>query len=158
PDGFAGVNLRSPSGEQPKGDGKSGRKASGLLMVDGILYMWARNAGNAQLAWSRDHARTWTWADWKFTTSFDCPCFLNLARHSAAPRRASVSFSPHAPAPASQPAARLVLARVPKGRIRDRAAYEFFQALDPDGRPSWTRNLDDRGAVFTNPGRCYRIQ
>ena len=57
PEDFVGVNLRSPTGEQPKGDGKNGKKASGLLMVDGVLFMWVRNAGNAQLAWSRDHAQ-----------------------------------------------------------------------------------------------------
>src|SRR3954454_15896022 len=40
PDDFQGVNLRSPTGERPKGDGKNGLKASGLLMVDGVLYLW----------------------------------------------------------------------------------------------------------------------
>ena len=34
------------------GDGAKGKKASGMLMVDGVLYMWVRNAGNSQLAWS----------------------------------------------------------------------------------------------------------
>src|SRR5215813_9045711 len=47
-------------------------------MVKGVLYLWARNAGNAQLAWSGDHGQTWTWSDWKFTTSFGCPTFLNF--------------------------------------------------------------------------------
>ena len=27
---------------------------------------------------SRDRARTWTWANWKFDTSFGCPTFLNF--------------------------------------------------------------------------------
>ena len=61
-----GVNIRSATVEQ-KGDGTDGKKASGMLMVDGVLYLWARNAGNSQLAWSTDHGQTWTWADWKFT-------------------------------------------------------------------------------------------
>ena len=47
-------NLRSDIDQ--KGDGRNGLKASGLLMVDGVLYMWLRNATNAQLAWSIDHA------------------------------------------------------------------------------------------------------
>jgi hypothetical protein len=55
-------------------------------MVDGILYMWVRNAGNAQLLWSRDHARTWTWADWKLTTSFGCPSFINFGKNYAGSR------------------------------------------------------------------------
>ena len=33
-------------------------------MVDGVLYLWVRNAGNARLAWSADHGRTWTWSGW----------------------------------------------------------------------------------------------
>ena len=58
---------------EQKGDGKAGKKASGLLMVGGVLYLWVRNAGNAQLAWSEDRGKTWAWADWKLTTSFGCP-------------------------------------------------------------------------------------
>ena len=43
PADFSGVNIRSPSGEKT-GGGKSGMKASGMLMVDGVLFMWVRNA------------------------------------------------------------------------------------------------------------------
>ena len=60
PGDFQGVNLRSRTGERT-GDGAQGAKASGLLMVDGVLYMWVRNTSNAQLAWSPDHGRTWQW-------------------------------------------------------------------------------------------------
>jgi hypothetical protein len=66
---FKGENVRSPSGEQ-KGGGAAGRKASGMLMVGGTLYMWARNADRkgkgSQLAWSADHGRRWTWGSWRF--------------------------------------------------------------------------------------------
>src|SRR5439155_21138371 len=71
PDRFTGVNIRSATFEQ-KGDGPRGKKANGLLMVDGVLYALVRNAGNAQLAWSTDHGLTWAWADWRFTTGFGC--------------------------------------------------------------------------------------
>jgi hypothetical protein len=74
PPSIKGENLRAPTLEAT-GDGKNGRKASGLLCVEGVLYLWARNVGNAQLAWSADHGATWTWADWKFTRSFGCPTF-----------------------------------------------------------------------------------
>ena len=53
---FTGENIRSPTGEAT-GDGPRGRKASGMLMLDGVLYLWARNVGNAQLGWSTDHGR-----------------------------------------------------------------------------------------------------
>jgi len=57
PPSIHGENIPSATGEQ-KGDGKAGKKASGLLMVNGTLYMWVRNAKNAQLAWSKDCGRT----------------------------------------------------------------------------------------------------
>jgi CubicO group peptidase (beta-lactamase class C family) len=156
PDDFTGINLRSSTGEQPRGDGKHGKKASGLLMVDGVLYMWVRNAGNAQLAWSRDHARTWTWADWKFTTSFGCPSFINFGKNYDGSRDDYVyTISPDSES-AYEPADRLVLARVRKDQITSRDAYEFLQAFDPRGNPLWTSDLNARGAVFNNPGRCYR--
>ena len=43
------------------GQGADGIKASGMLMVDGVLYMFTRNAGNSKLAWSHDHGKTWKW-------------------------------------------------------------------------------------------------
>ena len=148
-------NLRAPSLEQ-KGDGARGKKASGLLMIDGVLYLWARNAGNAQLAWSADHGATWSWADWKLTTSFGCPAFLNFGRNYAGARDEFVYVYSHDSDSAYQRADRMVLARAAKNRLREQAAYEFFQELDAQGLPVWTKAVTRRGAVLTSPGRCYR--
>ncbi|HEY2016609.1 MAG TPA: serine hydrolase, partial [Bryobacteraceae bacterium] len=60
PGDFQGVNIRSETGEKI-GGGAKGLKASGMLMAAGVLYMWVRNAGNSQLAWSADRGRTWQW-------------------------------------------------------------------------------------------------
>jgi hypothetical protein len=49
----------------------------------------------------------------------------------------------------------MILARVHKTRLRERSAYEFLQTLE-DGRPTWTRDVARRGALFTFPGNCYR--
>ncbi|MBI1904586.1 MAG: serine hydrolase [Planctomycetia bacterium] len=155
PRDFSGTNLRSPTAEQ-KGDGKAGKKASGMLMVEGVLHVWVRNAGNSQLAWSGDHGKTWTWSDWKFTTSFGCPTFLNFGRDYAGARDEYVYvYSPDSNS-AYEAADRTVLARVPKRRIRDRDAYEFFCQLDGRGEPVWTKDIGQRGAVFAYKGRCYR--
>ncbi len=155
PPDFGGENLRSPTGEA-RGQGAAGKKASGMLMVDGVLYLWARNAANAQLAWSRDRGKTWTWSDWKFTESFGCPTFLNFGRNYDGARDEFVYvYSPDSDS-AYEVADSLALARAPKDRIHERGAYEFFAGLDGAGRPTWTRNLARRAAVFTNPGRCYR--
>jgi CubicO group peptidase (beta-lactamase class C family) len=152
-----GENIRSGSGEQ-KGDGAKGRKASGLLMVDGTLFMWVRNAGNSQLAWSTDQAKTWNWSDWKFTESFGCPTFLNFGRDYTGARDNYVYiYSPDANT-AYDVADRLVLARVPKERIRERDAYEFFVRIESNGDAIWSHNVVDRGAVFSNPSAVCRSQ
>lgn len=155
PADFHGENLRSATGEF-RGDGRSGRKASGLLMVDGVLYLLARNLDHAGLAWSRDHGATWTWADWKFTTSFGCPTFLNFGKNYAGARDEFVYvYSPDGDG-AYAPADRMVLARVPRTRLTEQAAYEYFVALDARGAPAWSRDIARRGAVFTHAGNCYR--
>ncbi len=155
PDTFRATNIRSLTGETT-GNGPHGKKASGLLMVNSRLYLWARNAGNSQLAWSEDHGRTWHWASWKFTTSFGCPTFLNFGRNYARARDEFVYvYSPDSDS-AYAPADRMVLARVPGDQIRQRAAYEFYRGCGPDGRPRWSHDIADRAAVFEHPGRCYR--
>ena len=155
PTDFQGVNLNSQGGEFP-GDGRSGRKASGLLMVDGVLYLLARNVDNAQLAWSRDHGATWTWADWKFTESFGCPTFLNFGKNYAGARDEFVYVYSLDGDSAYEAADRMVLARVPKARLADKAAYEYFVRTDARGQPVWSKDLAQRGAVFTHRGNCYR--
>ncbi len=155
PGNFRGRNIRSPSGEC-RGDGPQGKKASGILMVGGVLYLCARNAGNAQIAHSADHGRRWTWCDWRFTTSFGCPTFLHFGRDHAGARDQYVYlYSPDSPG-AYEPADRMVLARVPRDRITQREAYEFFQRRDASGKPCWTKQIERRGGVFERPGRCGR--
>jgi hypothetical protein len=155
----AGVNIRSATGEQ-LGDGRSGKKASGMLMVDGVLYMLVRNADNSgrqsQLAWSADHAATWTWSTWKFA-ELGYPCFLNFGRNYAGARDGYVYlYSPDTPS-AYEETDTLVLARVPKDSIRDRAAYEFLSGPDANGNPTWSSDISQRKAVFTFPGGCNRL-
>jgi hypothetical protein len=38
------------------------------------------------------------------------------------------------------------MARVPKDKLRDRSAYEFFVNLDTDGQPRWSTDIAQRGA------------
>ena len=81
------LKVREGLGELPLVEqGKAGLKASGMLCVDGTFYMLARNASNSQIAWSKDHGRTWTWYDWKFETSFGAPTFMNYGRDYAEAR------------------------------------------------------------------------
>lgn len=145
-----GLNI--PTTPEYLGDGKRGLKASGILMADGVLYLLQRNATNAQLAWSRDRGKTWTAASWRFETSFGCPTFLNFGPNNAAARDDYVYiYSPDSPG-AYDPADRMVLARVPKYRLTDKSAYEFLKS----NQPSWTKDINERGAAFSFPGHCYR--
>ena len=157
PDNPIGVNIRSPSGER-LGDGRNGEKASGMLSVGETLYMWVRNAKNSRLAWSTDRATTWTWSDWTFVTSFGHPAFLNFGRANAGARdRFAYIYSPDHDS-AYESADRLVLARVPAGRIRERRAYEFLESIQASGEPGWTPDIARRGAVFTHARHSYRSQ
>ena len=45
--------------------------------------------------------------------------------------------------------------RVPKDKLHERAAWEFFARLDGD-EPQWTSEVSRRGAVFTHEDACLR--
>ncbi len=155
PPNFEGTNISAPTAEA-LGNGKDGRKASGILMVKGVLYLLVRNAANAQLGWSNDRGATWQWADWKFTESFGCPTFLNFGQNYGNARDGFVYlYSPDSDS-AYVRTDRMVLARVPLDKIRERDAYEFFVKIGAGGEPQWSRDIKQRGAVFENAGACYR--
>lgn len=153
PEEFRGVNLRS-DGERV-GSGANSPKASGILMVGGVLYLWVRNVGNSQLLWSHDHGRTWQ-SGFKFETSFGSPTFLNFGRNYRGARDAYVyTYSQDGPG-AYESDNRLVLARVPRAAISDRAKWEFFEGTDRNGSARWSPDIARRQPVFSYPGNCRR--
>jgi hypothetical protein len=125
-------------------------------MVDGTLYMIARNADNSQIAWSEDHGKTWNWCEWKFSTSFGYPTFLNFGRNYGGARDDFVYIYSHDENSAYKPADQMILARVHKTAILDREAYVFFAGLDNSNQPLWSNDIRHRKPVFVNPGQCYR--
>ncbi len=155
PPDVKGLNVRSQDIER-KGDGAKGLKASGLVTIDDMIYLFARNVGNAQLAWSDNWGQSWEWADRKFTTSFGCPTFLNFGENYKGARDGFVYVYSHDSDSAYTPADRMVLARVPKDKVREKADYEFFAGLDRDGKPAWSKDVAKRAAVFEHKGKCYR--
>jgi len=155
PANFNGVNIPSSTLDS-KGDGAHGRKASGLLCLDSVLYLWVRNVTNAQLGWSIDRGTDWSWADWKLTNSFGCPTFLNFGRNYAGARDDFVYIYSHDSDSAYERADQFVMARAPRNRLRDRVAYEFFVGLDTENNPIWSAHTEERGAVLSNRGNCYR--
>ncbi|MCF8023997.1 MAG: serine hydrolase [Desulfobacteraceae bacterium] len=157
PDNFEGENIRSR--DEQYGEEDSGKKASGMLMADNVLYMWVRNADGrgkqSQLAWSKDHGRNWTWEDWKFK-KFGYLTFINFGKNYAGARDNYIYTVTHDNPSAYQRADRFVLMRVPKEKIKNKEAYEFFRELDSKGNPVWTGDIAKRGAVFKDTGRCLR--
>jgi len=158
PDDFVALNIRSRTGEFV-GQGREGEKASGLLMIGGVLYMWVRNADHegrtARLGWSTDHARTWSWADWTLD-ELGHPTFVNFGRNYAGARDEYAYIVSHDDPSAYVCADRFILIRVPADQLRQRDAYEFFVGLDDRGGPVWSSEIGVRGAVFTHAGQCRR--
>ena len=121
PPSITGENIASATGHKT-GGGPEGRKASGLVMIDGVLYMWVRNlkkdGTGSSLAWSKDHALTWTWADWNFP-EIGYPVWMNAGRnYEAAQDGYAYMYSPDTPS-AYKTSDHILLARVLKDKITD---------------------------------------
>lgn len=155
PENFVASNLRPPSNSQKSG--KSGPKASGMLMVDDVLYMWVRNTGNATLVWSKDYAQTWTWGE-KFQQSFGCPTFLNFGKNYENAQDDFVYIYSQDGPSAYETYDQIVLARVHKSTISDLETYQFFEGLDSTGKPLWTDDISKRNPVFVYPNHCFRLE
>jgi len=157
PESFTGVNIRSAA--EQVGDGRAGRKGWGILCVDGVLYLLMGHAdgkgGQSQLAWSRDHARTWTFADWRFP-HLGLIGFVNYGKDYQGARDNYVYAYSHDGPQADTPADRFVLLRVAKGRITEQGAWELFERTDRAGQPVWTSDFERRGAVFRHADSCLR--
>ncbi|HZH73576.1 MAG TPA: hypothetical protein VFD91_13845, partial [Mariniphaga sp.] len=155
PEELSGTNIRSNTGERV-GQGKYGEKASGMLMVEGTLYMLVRNAKNSRLMWSDDRGKTWEQADWTFEVSFGCPTFLNDGKNYEGARDNYVYIYSHDEVSAYKNSDRFVLARVPKNKLKEWQSYEYLSGYETHSKPVWSEDIRKREAVFVNPGKCYR--
>ena len=157
PDRFVGENIRSTA--EQLGQGREGMKGWGILAVGDTLYLWFghadRKGGRAKLAWSRDQAKTWTFADWEFA-EFGLVGFINYGQAYAGARDDYVYSYSHDGPLADTPADRFILMRVPKSQVGERGAYEFFAGKAPTGVPQWTREISRRAAVFEHRDACLR--
>lgn len=152
---FRGENIRTSEGETI-GDGPQGAKASGMLTLDGTLYMLIRNVGNSQLVWSQNHGINWTYG-FKFTESFGCPAFLNFGQNYEGARDNYVYVYSQDGHSAYEDYNGVVLARAPREKIRDRKAYEYFKGKNSAGNPLWSPDPKQRAHVFSFPGHCHRL-
>ena len=154
---FFGENVRSDI--ENTGYGERGKKGHGLICLRGVLYLWVFHAdeagGMSQLALSTDKGAHWSLADWRFE-DFGLCGFVNYGRNYAGARDAYVySYAQDGPT-ARLPADTFCLMRVPKGRIMERAAYEFLVRRDERGEPVWFHDMAQRGPVFQHADACQR--
>jgi len=162
-DGYRGVNVWG--GKNAENPAQLTGKGTGILCVDGALYMMVGGPASScipetRVAVSRDHSRTWTLSEWKWTMGDRLfgGAFLNFGRDYAGTRdgHVYVYFTRIAnPPPPDQPRkwihetpGRIDLARVPKDRLLEQAAYEWFAGLDGAGRPQWSADMKARAHVF----------
>jgi hypothetical protein len=149
--------------DTPGGGGPKGVKSSGLLMVDRVIWMFARNYivdGNyrhSRLAWSKDYEKTWTWADWHFSDTFGCPEFIQFGPNYKGARDGYVYVVSQANDDAYEYSPDVVMARVPKDKVADRNAYQFFAGLEAKGTPSWKSDIGARKPIFTDQRGVMRV-
>ena len=157
PPDFTGENIRSAA--EQFGGGRNGLKGWGMLAIDDTLYLWFghadKNGGQARLAWSKDFARTWTFAEWKFA-EFGLIGFANFGRGYEGARDEFVYAYSHDGPRADMPADRFSLMRAPKNEVTKRDAWEFFAGFDALGKPRWSGEISGRAGVFHNRDGCLR--
>ncbi|MCH8042339.1 MAG: DUF4185 domain-containing protein [Planctomycetes bacterium] len=153
-----GINIWG--GHRPAVPARFGGKSYGILSVDGVLYAWwGRGSGAEFVAETRvlrstDRGKTWTPSRWRFTKddSLYAGTFCNFGKDYAGARDSYVyCYFPRGTKWAINKPGRVDLARVPKSRIMNREAYEFFAGATAQGKPTWSRDIAARRPVFEDP-------
>jgi hypothetical protein len=156
PDAYVAINIRSA--DETTGDGASGKKGTGVLSIEGVLYLLVANADNSgeqcELWFSSDRAVNWTDVGWNWEEFGDCS-FLNFGRDYEGARDEYVyMFSPNTPDSYVETDS-YVLARAPKSGIKTESNWEYFSGTASS--PAWSSRIADRTPVFTHRGGCNRI-
>jgi hypothetical protein len=148
-------------------------KSYGILAVDEVLWLWRTgDASNdsafavQELYYSRDNGMHWLPAGVKFHAAdfrrsrpFFAPTFLQFGRGYLGSRDDYVYI--YAPDVTReqwdvQLPGEISLLRVPRNALAVREAYEFFAGMDSHGQPLWSRDIDRRGSVFSDPHGVMR--
>lgn len=143
-------------------------KSWGMISTGANLHMWftigrprAMGFNEARIATSRDNGKTWQKASWAFTPAdkFLMPSFLQAGKGYSSPdlpaEVMNYVYSYHTryvkhPNYVQAPG-RLDLVRVPRGKVTDRASYQFFAGLNGSGAPIWTKDPNQRRPVLEKP-------
>lgn len=139
-------------------------KSEGVLALGNTLYWWRDGEGSDQQTFafeelyrSDDFGVTWKSTGVRFGADFFAPAFLQFGRGYAGARDEYVYI--YAPDIIDRThwdmrkPGRINLIRVPKERIGQKEAYEFFA-----GTGKWTRDPSRRRPVWEDPvNGCHRI-
>jgi len=164
PPNFRADNFKSDA-DTPKGGGPKGIKASDMIIVDGILYMFVRNYKpsedddftNSRLACSTNLGVNWKWANWHFTDTFGCPAFVQFGKNYKGARDSYIYIASQANDSAYDYSPDIVMARVKKDSAMDRSSYVFFAGFDENGDPLWSHDISKRKPIFTDANGTQRI-
>lgn len=161
PERFRGININGGKHPEHPASFPQKGKSGGILFVEGTLY--ARlNLQNGKwpdvdhsLAWSDDRGATWRQTSWVFPKGvgkFKPARFLNFGKdYSGVPAKLDGYVYIYGFRQEAQGAGdHIYLSRVPKEKMQDRAAYEFFAGLDGD-LPTWSAVASSMQPVFTDP-------
>jgi len=164
PPDFCAENFKSDA-DTPKGGGPTGIKASDMIMVDGILYMFVRNYKppgsddftNSRLACSTNRGANWTWAGWHFSETFGCPAFVQFGKNYEQALDDYVYIASQANDSAYSYSPDIVMARVQKDTVMDRSSYAYFAGVHDDNKALWLQDIEKRKPIFTDPKGTQRI-
>jgi hypothetical protein len=162
PEHFQGFNVNGGKNpEHPSSFPKKG-KTGGVLFDEGILYAninlqdgdWPDV--NHVLAWSTNKGASWSKSDWLFPKgvgNFQPARFLNFGKDGA---EAPPSLKGYVYLYGLKQMARrggsnsLYLARVPREKVRERDAFQFFGGLDTHGQTRWNREFTLARPIFSD--------
>lgn len=149
------------------GEGGGGPKPSGMISVNGVLYLafqnllgkkppehgTSQNGTDAMIVASHDHGKTWTPAITEMKQPmfpgavFGGPAFVNTGKDNAnAPDKFVYAVSTDQWDNGNT----LRVGRVPADRIQDRSAWEWISQLNDVNRPTWSRDLSQAISVLTD--------
>lgn len=144
-------------------------KSNGIVGVDGVLYAHVIEQGRwwrAKIGRSADHGQTWTFNEgafrsdaWDFTEAdgaFSDLTFLNFGKDYHGARDGFVYIYSQDKRRDAQGkildlTESIAMLRVPKDRIMNRRAHEYFAGTDRAGSPSWTNDVHQRKPVLASP-------